>query len=333
MQKTDKEVMKYTKISSATLAFVALMMIFSSCHKETIQVNPLATFNIELTKKYSDEGIVNKSLVTEFDASVSIAYEDDTVVYDSKFIAVDSVADYYIYDYSRSDILYASKGKPFRVIVDAIIGGVTFHGESEIYVLEDEPVTTSINMVSSFNYVDLGLPSGLKWAKCNLGATSPEEYGSYFAWGETTDKVDYSWDTYSYYNDSVFTKYNGSDGLSILEATDDASTARLGVNWRIPTKAEFEELLNNCTATFTTSNGVNGYRFTGPNGNSIFMPMAGGRDGDGLLSGGESGFYWLSSLYSDDTDYAWGFLIDSESVYATSYYRMYGQTIRPVFNE
>jgi len=333
MQKTDKEVMKYTKICSATLAFVALMMILSSCHKETIQINPLATFNIELTKTYSDKGIVTKILVTEFDASISVAYEDDTVVYDSKFIAVDSAADHYMYDYSRSDILYAAKGKPFRVIVDAIIGGVAFHGESEIYVLEDKPITTSINMVSSFNYVDLGLPSGLKWAKCNLGASSPEEYGRYFAWGETTDKVDYSWDTYSYYNDSIITKYNGSDGLSILEATDDASTASLGDNWRIPTKTEFEELLNNCTATFTTSNGVNGYRFTGPNGNSIFLPMAGGRDGNGLLSGGESGFYWLSSLYSDDTDYAWGFLIDSESVYATSYYRMYGQTIRPVFNE
>ena len=119
--------------------------------------------------------------------------------------------------------------------------------------------------------------------------------------------------------------------MSTLDATDDAATARLGVNWRMPTKAEFDELLNNCTATFTTSNGINGYLFTGPNGNSIFLPMAGGRDGEGLLSGGESGFYWLSSLYSDDTDYAWGFLIDSESRYATSYYRMYGQTIRPVY--
>lgn len=322
-------VMSFSKVRATLFVAIVLMLSMASCHKDSIMLNPLASFDIELHKM--SDGIVSKSAVTDFEAVVSVAYEDDTVGYNCRFVASDSISDLYMYDYVKSDVVYAALGKSFRLLVDAAIGGMEFHGESEIYVLDGEPLTVSMGLTSTFGYIDLGLPSGLLWAKCNLGATSPEEFGSYYAWGEISDKVNYSWDTYTYYNDSVFTKYNGSDGLSILETSDDAATARLGVNWRIPTKAEFDELLNNCTATFTASNGVNGYQFTGPNGNSIFLPMAGGRDADGLLSSGESGFYWLSSLYSDDTDFAWGFLIDSESAYATSYYRMYGQTIRPVY--
>lgn len=322
-------VMRFSKVRATLFVAIVLMLSMASCHKDSVMLNPLASFDIELQKV--SVGIASKSAVTDFEASVSVAYEDDTVGYNCRFVASDSISDLYMYDYVKSDVVYAALGKSFRLLVDATIGGMEFHGESEIYVLDGEPLKVSIGLESIFGYIDLGLPSGRLWAKCNLGASSPEEYGSYFAWGETTDKTTYSWSTYTHYKDSVFTKYTSSDGLSTLDATDDAATARLGVNWRMPTKAEFDELLNNCTATFTTSNGINGYLFTGPNGNSIFLPMAGGRDGEGLLSGGESGFYWLSSLYSDDTDYAWGFLIDSESRYATSYYRMYGQTIRPVY--
>jgi len=322
-------VMRFSKVRATLFVAIVLMLSMASCHKDSVMLNPLASFDIEL-QKVSD-GIASKSAVTDFEAAVSVAYEDDTVVYNCRFVASDSISDLYMYDYPKSDVVYATLGKPFRLLVYATVGDMVFHGESEIYVLDGEPLKVSIGLESIFGYIDLGLPSGRLWAKCNLGASSPEEYGSYFAWGETTDKTTYSWSTYTHYKDSVFTKYTSSDGLSTLDATDDAATARLGVNWRMPTKAEFDELLNNCTATFTTSNGINGYLFTGPNGNSIFLPMAGGRDGEGLLSGGKSGFYWLSSLYSDDTDYAWGFLIDSESRYATSYYRMYGQTIRPVY--
>ena len=322
----------FSKVHYTFFIGIVLMLLMVSCQKEPLEIKPLATLNIELQKKSSFDGIASKIAVADFEAAVLVAYEDDTVGYNCRFVASDSILDLYMYDYVRSDAVYATLGKPFRLLVDVTIGDMAFHGESEILVLYGEPLVVSLGLESTFGYVDLGLPSGQLWAKCNLGATSPEEYGSYFAWGETTDKTTYSWETYAHYKDSIFTKYNGSDGLSILEATDDAATARLGVNWRIPSKAEFDELLNNCTATFTTSNGISGYRFTGPNGNSIFLPMSGGRDGDGLLSSGESGFYWLSSLYSDDIDYAWGFLIDSESVYATSYYRMYGQAIRPVFD-
>ena len=328
---TINMIMRFLRIKYALFFSTVLMLSLVSCHNEPVTLNPLASLNIEIQKKSISDGIASKNMVSDFDAVVSIAYEDDTVAYNCRFVASDSISELYMYDYTRSDVVYATMGKPFRILVDATIGSILFHGESEVYILEGELTTVSIELASSFSYIDLGLPSGLLWAKCNLGATSPEEYGGFYAWGETGEKVAYSWDTYIYFKDSAIVKYNSSDGSDVLEPIDDAASAILGASWRIPTKAEFDELLNNCTATFTTSNGVSGYQFTGPNGNSIFMPMAGGRDGDGLLSGGESGFYWLSSLYSDDTDYAWGFLIDSESVYATSYYRMYGQTIRPVY--
>ena len=313
------------------LCTIMFVMLFTSCQKEPLELTPLATLNIELVKKYSAEGIVSKSQVTDFEATVSIAYEDDTVVYDSRFVAVDSIADYYMYDYGRSSILYAAMGKPFRVLVDATIGDIAFHGESEIYILENEPLTASIDLVSTFNYVDLGLPSGLKWANCNLGASSPEKTGKYYAWGEVTEKQSYNWNTYSFYKDSALVKYTSTDGFTALESADDAATAILGSAWRMPTKEEFAELYNNCTKEYTSQNSVNGYRFIGPNGNNIFLPMAGGRDGEGLLSNGESGFYWVSTLYSDAPEYAWGFILEPASCYETSYYRMLGQTIRPVY--
>lgn len=325
-------VMRFSKVHATLFVAIVLMLSMASCHKEAVMINPLATLNIELTKKYIADGIVSKSQVTVFDAEISVAYEDDTTVYNGRFVAADDISDLYMYDYGHSDKLYAVQGKPFRVLVDAIIGGIAFHGESEIFILENEPMTTSIDMVSSFNYVDLGLPSGLKWANCNLGASAPERTGKYYAWGEVAEKQAYSWDTYEFYKDSSLVKYTDSDGLTSLETDNDAATAMLGSAWRIPTRENFAELYDNCNKQYITQNGVTGFRFTGPNGNSIFLPMAGGRDGEGLLSNGESGFYWVSSLYSEDVEYAWGFILEPQSCYETSYYRMLGQTIRPVYN-
>ena len=325
-------VMRFLKGSYALLATIVLMISFASCNNNPITINPLATLNIELQKKSTSNGITNKNAVSEFDAIVSVAYENDTVGYKCLFMSTDSIPDLYMYDYAHSDVVYAALGKPFRLLIDATIGGNAFHGESEIYVIDGEALTVSMELTSTFGYIDLGLPSGLLWANCNLGANSPEAYGSYYAWGETADKRTYNWNTYIYYKDSTIIKYTDYDRLSSLEANDDAATVRLGDNWRTPTKAEFDELLDNCSITLTTSNGTSGYLFTGSNGNSIFLPMAGGRDGEGLLSSEACGYYWLSSLYTDETDFAWGFILNSDSLYTTSYYRMYGQTIRPVYD-
>ena len=213
--------------------------------------------------------------------------------------------------------------------------------EEPANVVVEEPTTGSL---AGHDWVDLGLPSGTKWATCNVGASKPEEYGDYFAWGETTMKEECSWINYSFresgdaYGNVKFNKYKSDgrngvvDSLDVLETADDAAAANWGNDWRMPTKQEMKELDDSCKATWTTKNGVQGCLITGPNGNSIFLPAAGGRGDGNIYEGGSCGFYWLSSVYTDDTEFAWGFLIDADSFYETSYYRMYGQTIRPVCN-
>ena len=198
-----------------------------------------------------------------------------------------------------------------------------------------------IEMCSDHAYVDLGLPSGLLWATCNIGADAPEDYGFYFAWGETQPKDNYDWNTYQYCNgsSSTLTKYcnksnygyNGfTDNLTTLLPEDDAATANWGSDWRMPTKEEFQELYNNTTVTWTTQNGVNGRLFTASNGNSLFLPAAGCRYDGSLNDVGSYGYYWSSSL---DTDYprdAWYFDFGWDYYGMFSGYRSFGQSVRPV---
>ena len=181
------------------------------------------------------------------------------------------------------------------------------------------------------DYVDLGLPSGLLWATCNVGANAPEEYGDYFAWGETTPKDVYNWDTYQYGDGNTFTKYTGSDGLTTLLPEDDAATANWGSGWRMPTNEEWQELYNNTTMTWTQQNGVNGKLFTAVNGNSLFLPAAGGRWDDELDDVGDYGNYWSSSLDTGLPYDAWifGFYMDY-FFDMSSHVRFIGYTVRPV---
>ena len=191
------------------------------------------------------------------------------------------------------------------------------------------------------DYVDLGLPSGLLWATCNVGANAPEEYGDYFAWGETTPKDTYTWSTYQYCNGSynTLTKYcnnssygyNGfTDNLTTLLPEDDAAAANWGGNWRMPTQEEFQELYNNTTVTWTQQNGVNGRLFTASNGNSLFLPAAGYRWNDELTNAGSNGNYWSSSLDTDGPDDAWYFNFYSNGTGASRYYRYLGRSVRAV---
>jgi hypothetical protein len=163
--------------------------------------------------------------------------------------------------------------------------------------------------------VDLGLPSGLKWASLNVGANSPYDYGFYFQWGCLNGTHQEGWDLYCHGNKNAITKYctNSSygtvDNLSILEESDDAAKHVLGGSWRMPTKAEAEELWNNCTRTWETIGDVSGFRFTGPNGNSIFLPSNGWWDEQGAVhSLNVDGLYWTSSLYTDNNNSAWGLI-------------------------
>jgi len=192
---------------------------------------------------------------------------------------------------------------------------------------------------SSDDWVDLGLPSGLLWATRNVGASSPESYGGYFAWGETRTKLYYNWSHYRYCNGSynTLTKYcndsdygyNGfTDNLTTLQPSDDAATANYG--GRTPTYAEWQELINNTTVTWTTQNGVTGRLFTAPNGNSLFLPAAGYRREGSLENAGDNGYYWSSSLGTDGPYYAWYFDFISHYQGMYGYNRNGGRSVRAV---
>ena len=190
-------------------------------------------------------------------------------------------------------------------------------------------------------YVDLGLPSGLLWANCNVGADSPEDYGDYFAWGETQPKDNFSWANYQYCMGSfnTLTKYcnnpdigyNGfTDDLTTLEPSDDAATANWGDDWRMPTEGEWQELYQNTTVTWTTRNGVNGRLFTASNGNSLFLPAAGYRNESTPEATGIIGDYWTSSLDTDYPSGALSFFFNSSNYYISFCNRLYGRNVRAV---
>ena len=197
---------------------------------------------------------------------------------------------------------------------------------------------------NGYAYVDLGLPSGLLWATCNVGANHPEDYGFYFAWGETTPKDYYDWNTYQYANgtsweDPQLTKYcnvsgygyNGFiDNLTTLLPEDDAATANCGSGWRMPTKDDFQELYNNTTVIWATQNGVNGRLFTASNGNTLFLPAAGCRWDDELYGVGDLGGYWSSSLHTVVPGSAWELTFNSDYYGMSSYGRYVGLSVRPV---
>lgn len=174
--------------------------------------------------------------------------------------------------------------------------------------------------------VDLGL--SVKWASCNLGASTPEEYGNHYAWGETEPKMDYSSKTYKWWiSFSSLTKYcnkssygyNGfTDNKTVLDPEDDAAAVALGGSWRMATYDEWNELKTKCTWEWTTQNGVKGRLITGPNGNNIFFPSAGSND------------YWSSSLYTDSPYLAYRGFFGSDYVDLRSGYRYWGLPIRPV---
>lgn len=167
----------------------------------------------------------------------------------------------------------------------------------------DTTVSSSNNRICTINgheYVDLGLPSGLKWATCNVGASSPEDYGDYYAWGETTTKSDYS--------SSTSTTYGKQMSSIAGNPTYDVACNKWGSPWRLPTEAEFQELIDNCTWEWSTRNGHNGYKVTSKkNGNSIFLPAAGFRYGTSSGGQGSYGYYWSATPDEGSAGRAYGF--------------------------
>ena len=219
------------------------------------------------------------------------------VVYRVELKNLQSDTEYHVY-YEVSNVFST-------VVVNANCSFITVESGEK----PDNPNTPTVTP----EYVDLGLPSGVKWATFNVGATKPEEYGDYFAWGETEPKELYDESTYS-------------------EKEEDAATANWGSEWRMPTQAEQDELRTECSWTWMTKNDVNGYKVVGPNGNSIFLPAAGYCSGSSLYNVGHKGFYWASSLYTGNTSYAYYLSFTYNDVSRYSNDRCYGQSVRPVYD-
>ena len=174
-------------------------------------------------------------------------------------------------------------------------------------------------IIDGHEYVDLGLPSGLKWATCNVGANSPEEYGDYFAWGETKAKDRYCMDNR--------TTMNAPIGRIVGNSEYDAARAKWGGRWRMPTKEEFEELVNNSDYQWTGD----GAEFTSRiNGAKIYLPAAGWRYGADSLYQGSSGYYWSASSANDMKRAGGLYFCGSGSNVLNGYDRDYGRSIRPV---
>lgn len=177
--------------------------------------------------------------------------------------------------------------------------------------------------------IDLGLPSGVLWSCCNVGASAPEEYGSYYAWGETEEKDYYAWDSYRHYDGSWDTCID--IGYDIAGTEYDVAHVKWGGSWRMPTKAQLDELIECCTITWTSQESVNGTLVTGPNGATIFLPAAGIRGYDNHYNEGWCGHYWLSSLFYGDEDSANNLYYFTDLWFYDSYEdRFYGLSVRPV---
>ena len=267
---------------------------------------------------------INETLQTGKEISISTDQPGDKIYVDGKYIGVSPLTTNL--SYGSHEIKAEREGKTVSKTINVMQSG----GNSSVKLAFKQEI-------NGHEYVDLGLPSGLLWATCNVGANAPEDYGDYFAWGETSPKAKYDWDTYLHWNDIDGDGWCDNGEATINSdisgnAQYDAATANWGGSWRMPTKDEMQELVVHCEWEYTQVNGVNGAKVIGPNGSCIFLPAAGGRDGSSLIAAGDYGYYWCSTPYGiGNDDRAWGLDFDNGSGYVDwGYYRGNGLPVRPI---
>ena len=235
-------------------------------------------------------------------------------------ISVSDNANWLTTSVSGSTISYTASANESQSPRTAIIT-VSYGDQSlEVAITQNGKPAPTTSTANGHDWVDLGLPSGLKWATCNVGASNPGDYGNYYAWGETNTKNIYTVGNCSTYNQNI------SD---IAGTNRDAARQNWGGSWRMPRWSDFQELLDNCTWTWTTQNNHNGFRVTDPNGNSIFLPAAGCRDGSYSRNVGSRGDYW-SSTPSGSTLSAYYLFFYSGDPGRDRISRYFGQSVRPV---
>ena len=214
------------------------------------------------------------------------------------------------------------------VVIRGFVGRKGCQEQTEVkiedFVLPEMSVSGSSN---GHDYVDLGLPSGILWATCNVGATSPDEFGEYYAWGETYTKEMYGGETPEGKSDDG--DYNYSDSPKKLPVGADVANVKWGDHWRLPTKENIEELKEKCKWEWLSV----GYVVTGPNGNRMFMPAGGYRRGSSTYSAKSKGQYWSSSIGSNSKYEAFKLSFDSEDLGVLCNFRYYGLSVRPVYDK
>lgn len=312
-----------------------------SCHAYVSDLLPATTYYYKLcvSNKYSlVEGetlsfstevntITNVTTNPVTDCSETTAVLTGTFVAETDCWAVFEIADNPSFDSSRT-LESVVVDDSCYTLVSGLKPGTTYYYKMSVH---DRFSTVEGNVLSfktggtSHQYVDLGL--SVNWSICNIGAVNPEEFGNYYAWGETTSKSSYSIDNYSLFADTTFVEI----GTDISGTSYDAARAEWGDQWRMPTLNEVKELIEKCTWQWTKLNGVHGQMVTGPNGNHIFLPATGGINDSDVVDVGSFGRYWTGSIleYTDKACYL-GF---EEGFVGWNYnYRYFGRTIRPVID-
>ncbi len=314
----------------------------------TVRPCPVKLSDFKVTnKQYKERGFTNDGMTYDyrFDVSVTATLDKSNDVHDWGYVYRDpngrekkiSCAQPSGYGSTYTDTRWAYfRNEPKSTCtlygyVEYVGSDEPVYGEPHDYPLEYSG-DTSCPDSNHPHMIDLGLPSGTKWACCNVGASTPEEYGNYYAWGETKPKGVYNWDTYQYgyYNNDGDYSHLVNIGSDIAGTGYDAATANWGSPWHMPTKAQCYELRTNCSSVWTTQNGVNGRKFTGPNGGTIFLPAAGIRYYSDLNNAGSYGEYWSSSLYESLLRSAWNLYFASGGVGTGGDSRYGGRSVRPV---
>ena len=252
---------------------------------------------------------------------------------------------FYIFAHSKNDIRYRIMKKTTLLLISLYMGlmGVIAQNNKDNSNKDGDVNITDVIQMAKNNKsqyegkkvtgeaIDLGLPSGMKWASCNIGANKPEEYGDYFAWGETEKKKEYNWSSY------IHSEGRGSEivcydfGSDISGKEYDVAHVKWGGKWHMPTSDDIQELLDNCKSEWTKLNGVVGRKFTSKiNGKSIFFPAAGYRWNGTLSHVGKGGFYWSSTQSPYHSYYAYYLYFRKGRAYWYLDYRYYGRSVRPV---
>ena len=280
--------------------------ILIGTHELKLEKSGCATLTKTITIKENETLTINEKLQTGKEITIFTDQSGDKIYVDGNYVGTSPITSNLTY--GSHNIKAERNGKEVSKTISVSQSG------------GDDNVKLSFCEINGHEYVDLGL--SVKWATCNVGARKPEDYGNYYAWGETSTKSSYTSD-----NSKTYCKQmNDIKGNSQY----DAARSNWGGTWRLPTKAELEELKNKCTWLRTAQNGVKGYKVTGPNGNSIFLPAAGERYGSSLSLAGDHGRYWSSTPHESSSYSAYYLFFGSGSPFVSSGDRNVGRSVRPV---